>query len=80
MTSFLRLKTVLGALVEWLAGPPSERSRSANPDAPEHDLGARVLVSSATLGVILLVGHRRLDALLEAVAAWGEAQDLTWIE
>jgi hypothetical protein len=38
------------------------------------------LVSIGTLGVVLLSGHRRLDALLEAVAAWGEAQDLTWIE
>jgi hypothetical protein len=38
------------------------------------------LISIGTLGVVLLSGHRRFDALLEAVAAWGEAHDLTWIE
>lgn len=80
MTSFRRLNTVLGSLVERLTGPPSQHPRPSVIDAPGHDSGPRALISSATLGVILLAGHRRLDVLLEAVAAWGEVQDLTWIE
>jgi hypothetical protein len=76
----LRRNAALGSLVKRHACLRSEQPRSPSPQAPDHDSMARVLMSSATLGVILLAGHRRLDLLLEAVAAWGEAQDLTWIE
>jgi hypothetical protein len=80
VTSFLRRNGVSRSVVERRPGLPSEEPRSPNPVAPDHDFGDRALMSSAMLGVILLAGHRCLDLLVEAIAAWGEAQDLTWIE
>lgn len=80
MTWLLRLDTALASLLDRLAGDtPSRRARPATSvggAAPR----AVALISIGTLGVVLLSGHRRFDALLEAVAAWGEAHDLTWIE
>jgi hypothetical protein len=73
----LRLHT-LAARIDRLADEVSvreaaTRDRGAAP-------GAAALVCVGTLGVMRVAGDRRLDALLEAVAAWGEAHDLTWIE
>lgn len=80
MTWLLRLDTALASLLDRLAGDtPSCRGRPATSvggTAPR----AVALISIGTLGVVLLSGHRRFDALLDAVAAWGEAHDLTWIE
>ena len=79
VTWLLRFDTAFAALIDRLAGDtPSrcERSAANRSAAPR----AVALISIGTLGVVLLAGHRRFDALLEAVAAWGEAHDLTWIE
>jgi hypothetical protein len=38
------------------------------------------LVSFATAAAILIAAQGRCAALLDAIAHWGEAQDLTWIE
>jgi hypothetical protein len=80
VTWLLRFDTAFASLVDRLAGDtPSRCERSAatpRSAAPR----AVALISIGTLGVVLLTGHRRFDALLEAVAAWGEAHDLTWIE
>ena len=80
MTWLLRLDTALASLVDRLAGDtPSRRglpATNARSGAPR----AVALISIGTLGVVLLAGHRRFDAVLEGVAAWSEAHDLTWIE
>jgi hypothetical protein len=80
VTWLLRLNTAFASLVDRLAGDTP--SRPGRPMVTDRGAAPRAvaLVSVGTLGVVLLAGHRRFDALLEAVAAWGEAHDLTWIE
>lgn len=38
------------------------------------------LISHGTLGTILLDADRSIASVWDALATWGEAQDLTWIE
>ncbi len=78
MIRLLRLPTALAGRIDRLAGETSAREAARR----DHGAvpGAVALVCVGTLGVMLVAGDRRFDALLEAVAAWGEAHDLTWIE
>jgi hypothetical protein len=80
MAWLLRLHTALASLVDRLAGDAPSRARPQATSVRGAASCAAALISIGTVGIVLLSGHRRLDAVLEAVAAWGEAHDLTWIE
>lgn len=81
MTWSLRSHTDrFGAPVGRLAGDASARRCTPDADASDDDPRPRVVMSCATFGTILLTGQRRLDALVEALAAWGEVQDIIGLE
>lgn len=81
MTWFLRSSTDrFDPPVEQLAGEASGRRCTPNAHASDHDRRLPMIMSCATFGTIVLTGHRRLDALVEAVAAWGEVQDIAGLE
>jgi hypothetical protein len=85
MTFPLRLNTALGALLDRLAGeasPAHSPSAAGRPLLRAHDAAPKTiaLVSISTLGIALFSGSGRFNTVLEAVAAWAEAHDLTWIE
>lgn len=46
----------------------------------EEDRTCGRLISIASLGLIMIEGHRRCDCLLETMAVHLDASDLTWIE
>jgi hypothetical protein len=52
----------------------------ATADDAASDPGFGRLVSVCSLGLLVSGSCRRLDRLLEAVAVYAEANDLTWIE
>jgi hypothetical protein len=81
----LRLDAALNWLLGWIAGDSPKNSLTSQHRLPPPTALALPperprLVSLATLGVVLLAGDRHCDALLDCIASWGEAHDLTWIE
>ena len=82
MTVTQRTDATLGCPLDAPGARPSRTSppcRHPSPVAAE-PLPSLRLVTSGALGVILFTAHRRFDALLDAIAACGEGNDLTWIE
>lgn len=66
------------------SGTPTETSQSVDPGAdaglPDTWPARPRLISHGTLGTILLDADRGIASVWDALATWGEAQDLTWIE